>query len=262
MPSSSRSPPRTYPCGSTWLFTASRLTWHEDIPLLRLGHSELALTWSHSATQGKRGISSVQSLPITIHHHRMCLQLAEHLQTSLPHTRAEHRALIPPKQIKAEQELLQKLMHTFLISYCNKSLLPLRTDFLPLLLMLTGHLPPKQSSTTCLGGMMVSIYLGHSHHFQLPLNRMAPGGNALCSQRRAPSSAPGWGVGMGRSCPSCRGALCRGGCQLSSPFLCCREQTQEQPEPVDCCLSWCKAMPGSSMCQAAVGEWRVRRVGS
>lgn len=41
--SSSRSPPQTYPCGSTWLFTASRLTWHEDIPLLRLGHSSAVL---------------------------------------------------------------------------------------------------------------------------------------------------------------------------------------------------------------------------
>lgn len=78
--------------------------------------------------------------------------------------RAEHRALIPPKQIKAEQELLQKLTHPFLISYRNKSLLPLRTDFLPLLSLLTGHLPPEQTSTTCLGGTMVSIYPGHAHH--------------------------------------------------------------------------------------------------
>lgn len=139
----------------------------------------------------------------------------EHLQTSLPWSRAGHRALIPPKQIQAEQELLQKLTQTFYISYCNKSLLPLRTDFLPLLLMLTGHLPPKQTSTTCLGGMMVSIYPGCSHHFQTAFKQVAPGGNTLCSPRRAHSSALGWGVCMGRSCPFCRGALA--GVGSSSP---------------------------------------------
>lgn len=188
----------------------------------------------------------------------MCLQLPEHLQTSLPQHRAEHRALIPPKQIKAEQELLQKLTHTFLISYRNKSLLPPRTDFLPLLLMLTGHLPPKQTSTTCLGGRMVSIYPGHSHHFQLPLHKWHQV-KTLCA---AQEGLTGWGVGMGRSCPFCRGAVCRGGCQLSSSFFCCCEQPKNKQSPWSPASPTCKAMPGSSICQAAVGERLVRHVGS
>lgn len=169
----------------------------------------------------------------------MCLHLPEHLQSSLsePQNRAEHRALIPPKKIKAEQELLQKLMHTFLISYCNKSLLPLRTDFLLLLLVLTGHLPPKQTSTTCLGGRMVSIYPGHSHHFQQPLNKWHQV-KTLCASQEGLTA---WGVGMGRSC---RGAVCRAGCQLSSPFLCCCEQPKNKQS------SWSPASPAAKPCLA------------
>ena len=82
-------------------------------PLLGLGHLSSVLRaqtpiWSHSATQGKRDISSVQSLPTTIRHQGMCLQLPEHLQTSTLQSRAEYRALIPPQTDKGRARVTPK----------------------------------------------------------------------------------------------------------------------------------------------------------
>lgn len=82
-------------------------------PLLGLRHLSFALraqtpVQSCSAAQGKRDMSSVQSLPTTICHQRMCLQLPEHLQTSVLQSRAESRALIPPQTGKGRATVIPK----------------------------------------------------------------------------------------------------------------------------------------------------------
>lgn len=55
---------------------------------------------------------------------------------------------------------------------------------------------------------------------------------------------------------------CRGGFQLSSPFLCCCEQPKNKQSLWIPASPPGKTMPSSSICQAAVGERLVRHVGS